>query len=143
MPMNRENYPENWEEIALKIKTDAEWTCQWCKRPCRRPKESDIELIERIKKTSWDSDLFDRAWSDEHGEIDVPKLGRFTLTTAHLNHDPENPEAELAALCSVCHCRYDLKQMRRKRQIKAERSGQLRLFDETRMPPEKGSGGGQ
>ena len=30
-----------------------------------------------------------------------------TLTTAHLDHDPHNPKARLAALCAPCHLRYD------------------------------------
>ena len=30
-----------------------------------------------------------------------------TLTTAHLDHDPPNPNARLAALCPSCHMRYD------------------------------------
>jgi len=30
-----------------------------------------------------------------------------TLTTAHLDHDPWNLHARLAALCSSCHMRYD------------------------------------
>jgi hypothetical protein len=29
------------------------------------------------------------------------------LHAAHVNHDPENPEAELKALCPACHMKYD------------------------------------
>lgn len=32
---------------------------------------------------------------------------RNTLTVAHLNHDPGNEQAELKAMCSPCHLRYD------------------------------------
>lgn len=32
---------------------------------------------------------------------------RRTLTVAHLDHDPENPAARLAAYCAPCHLRYD------------------------------------
>jgi hypothetical protein len=32
---------------------------------------------------------------------------RRTLTVAHLDHDPENPKARLAAMCAPCHLRYD------------------------------------
>lgn len=44
MPMKRELYPKNWEEIALRIKTAANWRCQKCygtlnhKRTVRSPK---------------------------------------------------------------------------------------------------------
>ena len=40
MPMNRALYPSNWDEIALQIKQDVNWTCEHCDRPCRRPGES-------------------------------------------------------------------------------------------------------
>ncbi len=29
------------------------------------------------------------------------------LHTAHVNHDPHNPQAELRALCPSCHLKYD------------------------------------
>jgi len=29
--------------------------------------------------------------------------GRYVLTVAHLDHDPENPDARLLALCAPCH----------------------------------------
>jgi hypothetical protein len=64
---------------------------------------------------------------DDRGNL---KLVRFTLTTAHPNHDPWNLEAELKAWCSVCHCRYDLKAMGTKRRLKLEMNGQLNLLAE-------------
>lgn len=123
MPMNRKLYPANWEAIALAIKNEANWTCQECDRPCRRPGESERSLFLRITENqNWVGDLF-----DDRGNL---KLVRFTLTTAHVNHDPWNPDAELRAWCSVCHCRYDLKSMPRKRQIRLEREGQQNLFNQ-------------
>lgn len=64
---------------------------------------------------------------------------RHVLTTAHPNHDPENPEAELRAWCASCHCRYDLKQIPRKQRLKREREGQLTVFD--LAPPSPGGHG--
>ena len=32
---------------------------------------------------------------------------RRTLTAAHVDHDPENKDARLTALCVPCHLRYD------------------------------------
>lgn len=118
MPMNRKLYPENWEQIALAVKEKANWQCEWCDRPCRKSGESWKDFLARLPKSSC------CRWFDDLNEAP----GRFILTTAHLDHDPENPNARLAALCSGCHCRYDLKQMGRKRQLKNERNGQLRLF---------------
>jgi hypothetical protein len=36
---------------------------------------------------------------------------KWTAQAAHVNHDRENPEAELVALCLPCHRRYDNPQM--------------------------------
>jgi hypothetical protein len=132
MPMNRSLYPKNWEQIALDRKKAAGWTCEWCRRPCRRPGEADGALIDRVMGDHWRSDLWAEEETEEFGLIPVPKLGRFTLTVAHLNHRPEDCRPEnLAALCSVCHCRYDLKAIPLKRRLKAERLGQLALNLET------------
>lgn len=30
MPMNRANYPENWPEISMDVRTDARWKCERC-----------------------------------------------------------------------------------------------------------------
>jgi hypothetical protein len=58
----------------------------------------------------------------------ISKPQRFTLTVAHLAHRPANCHpSNLKALCAPCHCRYDLSQMALKRQLRAERAGQLRL----------------
>ena len=126
MPMNRSLYPDNWEEMALAVKQKANWHCEECDRPCRRPGESTWELYNRIEEEHWEwaVDLDDE---DENGEPTL-KLGRFVLTVAHLDHDPWNLDARLKAMCAPCHCRYDLKAMGAKRRIKRELAGQLTLF---------------
>lgn len=40
-----------------------------------------------------------------------------TLTVAHLDHDPENRAARLAALCAPCHLAYDGMTRRDPRQL--------------------------
>lgn len=54
-----------------------------------------------------------------------------TLTVAHLDHDPENPDARLAALCAPCHLRYDAEHhansAARNRRKRLEAAGQGRL----------------
>lgn len=126
MPMDRKLYPPNWEELALSIKEAANWHCQECNRPCRKPGESFFDLYKRIGRENWQW-ARDLDGEDENGEP-VLKLGRFTLTVAHLNHQPEDCRSEnLKALCSVCHCRYDLKAMPTKQRLKRERLGQLTL----------------
>lgn len=130
MPMNRKLYPANWEEIAFQIKAEASWTCEWCSRPCRKPKESTSDLRDRIEEEhpDWAHDLFDEDLDDEKGVILVPKFTRFVLTVAHLDHCPENCDrSNLRALCAPCHCRYDLKAIATKRRLRAERQRQLTL----------------
>ena len=33
MPMNRNAYPDNWAEIALRVKEKAAWRCEHCGHP--------------------------------------------------------------------------------------------------------------
>jgi 5-methylcytosine-specific restriction endonuclease McrA len=40
---------------------------------------------------------------------------RRTLTVAHLDHDPENDNARLEAMCAPCHLRYDAPEKARRR----------------------------
>lgn len=128
MPMNRKRYPKNWNAIALEIKEAAAWNCEQCGRPCRRPGESIAELIERVSPDYSQKDLWEWEESEEFGLIEVPKIGRFILTVAHLNHQPEDCRREnLKALCSVCHLRYDRPALYIKRQLKREWEGQMRL----------------
>ena len=51
MPMDRSLYPENWDELALAIKTEANWCCTECGRPCRQSGESPDEAIARIERS--------------------------------------------------------------------------------------------
>ena len=132
MPMNRSLYPSNWKWIALAVKEDADWRCEWCGRPCRMPQEPVEDLVKRLdgSKTDrgWLKQLFETVWSEEFGEVTVPKLGRFVLTVAHLNHIPSDCSPEnLKALCAPCHCRYDMQQMATKKRVKRELLGQLTL----------------
>jgi hypothetical protein len=125
MPMDRSLYPDNWDELALAIKTEANWCCTECGRPCRQPGEAISALYERLPD-SWKVSL----WWETIGDIREPRPGRFKLTVAHLDHVPQNCDrTNLKALCAPCHGTYDLKQMGRKRVLKAERHGQLRTDD--------------
>ena len=29
-PEERKRYPKDWAEISLRVRRDAEWTCEWC-----------------------------------------------------------------------------------------------------------------
>lgn len=113
MPWERDRYPEDWAELSLKKKQEANWCCQHCGRVCKRNDED------------W-ADFFKRGGA--MGGKD-PKPGRYILTVAHLDQDPQNGQDEnLAALCTVCHLRYDRRFFLSNRYAKRERSGQLNLF---------------
>ena len=128
MPMDRSLYPDNWDELALAIKTEANWCCTECGRPCRRPGETREAAIFRLTLT--EHPTVAELWEPSGADAVVSKLGRFTLTVAHLDHQPQNCDLNnLKALCAPCHGTYDLKQMGRKRVLKAERNGQLRTDD--------------
>lgn len=121
MPMDRKLYPPDWKAIAYRIKTEVNWCCESCGRACLQPGESSAAFTQRICTT--DNPDTCPAVAEFRA---YPR--RFLLTVAHLNHVPADCERDnLKALCAPCHCRYDLKQMGRKRLLKRERHGQLRL----------------
>jgi 5-methylcytosine-specific restriction endonuclease McrA len=68
----------------------------------------------------------------EHGTPHPDTGSTVVLTTAHLDHDPSNPDPEnLRALCQRCHLRYDAAEHARhaaetRRQAMIE-AGQLEL----------------
>lgn len=77
MPMQRELYPDNWEEIAYAVKCEVGWKCEKCGKQCRRPREP----FDTHKRTLTVS-------HKNHKPMDCRR---------------EN----LQALCAPCHLRYD------------------------------------
>ena len=99
MPMDRSRYPDNWEQIAYKIKSKSGWKCQECKFQCLKPNE-DRSKLTKSERT------------------------KLTLTVHHRNYKPEdNNENNLVALCSACHLYYH------RRKKGSESIGQLSLFN--------------
>ena len=80
--MDRSLYPDNWEEIALKIKQGANWTCENCGKQCKRPNQSHEQFMNEIA-TERLSDCPVVAEYRAHPT-------RWVLTVAHLNHQPED-----------------------------------------------------
>jgi len=116
MPMRRELYPPNWEEIALSVKQAAHWHCEACGKPCLMPGEDWLGFVLRM------------GWTVGEAIERYANPKRYELDAAHPHHDPENLDADIRAWCNPCHCRYDLRQMSRKRMLKRERDGQLTVF---------------
>lgn len=87
-PENRERYPSDWPDISARIKHRAGWRCE-CAGECGRG-------------------THDGRCPNLH---QLPAYGtgsRVVLTTAHLNHMPEDCRPEnLRAMCQGCHLHYD------------------------------------
>lgn len=77
MPMDRSRYPDNWDEIALAVKEEADWKCEGCGKQCRRPGEP----------------------------FDTHKRTLTVSHQSHIREDFRREN--LKALCAPCHLRYD------------------------------------
>ncbi|WP_428266135.1 hypothetical protein [Haliangium sp.] len=109
-PENKLRYPANWSEISKDIKERAGWRCE-CTGQCGEHEgRRCVEL---------------------HGHRAVRARGQVVLTTAHLDHQPENCAAEnLLAMCQRCHLRYDIAHhAETRRRTRDARSGQLGLYE--------------
>lgn len=121
MPMERRRYPPDWDAIARQVKQQANWTCQACDRPCRRPGEDVKEFCDRVATR-------DDRWGLK-GVDGTYRLGRFVLTVAHLDQTPSNNDpANLKALCPACHLKHDAPYRQANAYAKRERRGQLNLI---------------
>lgn len=87
-PENRARYPANWQEISLAIKDRAGWRCE-CEGECGRG-------------------THEGRCPNKHRERAYGTGSLVILTTAHLDHTPENCDDEnLRAMCQGCHLHYD------------------------------------
>jgi len=87
-PENAKRYPDDWKAISLAIKERAGWRCE-CKGECGRG-------------------THDGRCPNLHGEAAYGTGSKVILTTAHLDHTPENCGPEnLKAMCQGCHLHYD------------------------------------
>jgi len=91
-PENRARYPADWPTISTAIKERAGWRCE-CSGECGRP-YLHLDRDERCRNV--------------HGEPAWQTGSKVVLTTAHLDHTPENcAPANLKAMCQGCHLHYD------------------------------------
>lgn len=87
-PENKNRYPKNWKDISLTIKERALWQCE-CLGECARGTHDG------------------RCPNTHNGEA-YGTGSKVILTTAHLNHTPEDcREENLRAFCQGCHLHYD------------------------------------
>jgi hypothetical protein len=112
-PENRARYPRDWAEISLRIRTvRAAGRCE-CLGECRRGTHTG-------------------RCPNVNGGTAYGTGSYVVLTTAHLNHTPEDCRDEnLRAMCQGCHLHYDkdhhLQTAARTRRAAIEAAGQLAL----------------
>ncbi len=87
-PENKHRYPADWKDISIRIKDRAGWRCE-CEGECGRATH-----VGRCPNV--------------HNGIAYGSKSVVILTTAHLDHTPENCDPRnLKAYCQGCHLHYD------------------------------------
>ncbi|MGW6658906.1 hypothetical protein [Rhodococcus sp. NPDC055024] len=88
-PENRHRYPKDWKAISQRIRFDrAQGRCE-CAGECGR-------------------NTHEGRCPNVHGGAAYGTGSRVILTTAHLNHMPEDcGDGNLRAMCQGCHLHYD------------------------------------
>ena len=97
----RGHYPEDWKEIAFRVKESAGWRCVRCGHPDEPPWKVQRRIPQWQARTGRSqvgpSPCDERCSHPDNGKQRM-------LTTAHLDDDKSNcADWNLAALCQVCH----------------------------------------
>lgn len=146
MPLNRKNYPADWEDISLRVREAAGWRCQWCGA-------GNLTVIKRLGRYAYTQGQYRIDWAQyisvanpTDGSVEVTAgmpwsrmkyhgLTKVILTVAHLDRNTDNNEPEnLIALCQRCHLNHDrAAQHVPKRKFGSDYDGkqQLKLFKPT------------
>ncbi|PTB23471.1 hypothetical protein C9I56_38960 [Paraburkholderia caribensis] len=102
-PENRARYPKNWKEIVAAVRERSGDRCEGSPDypDCRRP--NGWLLNKRTGELTDDGQIAE-TWE----LVDGDKVSRIVLTTAHLDHVPENCDlSNLRHMCQRCHLNYD------------------------------------
>jgi len=95
-PEEKARYPKDWPAISVAIKERAGWRCE-CRGECGM-----------AAHIGWVANEEDPRCPNEHAGLSIWTLSKVVLTTAHLDHTPENCDpANLRAMCQGCHLAYD------------------------------------
>ena len=97
MPMDKKRYPTDWDEIARRVKDEADWRCEECGKQCRRPGEP---------------------FKGHRFTLTVAHLN-------HTPEDCRREN--LRALCAPCHLRYDAQHHAETRRHKRTKQTRLEL----------------
>jgi len=111
-PENKTRYPATWKEISISIKNRAGWRCE-CEGECGRG-------------------THEGRCPNLHNESAYGTGSKVILTTAHLDHTPENCEPEnLKAMCQGCHLHYDKDHHKQTAYATRKNNGTVDLFKPT------------
>lgn len=129
LPENKKRYPKDWPQISYRVRSEANWRCEWCGLEdgafvVRNPKTG--EVLYASKDPSMELETLTL--------VDGLKAIKIVLTVAHVNHIPEDCNREnLKALCQRCHNRWDAversKNRRRRARKRLQASGQQDMFN--------------
>lgn len=120
MPIDYKKYPENWlTEIRPRIMARAKNTCEM--EGCDFKHGETVWRVKyRGRTQAWyrnkeDAEAHEpKSFEMKKGEVvPNPKPVKVILTIAHLDHDETNQNVSddrLAAMCQLCHLRYDAKE---------------------------------
>lgn len=119
-PENRDRYPADWPVISECVRFGrAQGRCE-CRGECGRPRHH-LDTDGRCR--------------NRHGLPAYRTGSRVVLTTAHLNHTPEDTDPDnLRAMCQGCHVHHDAEHhANTRRQVKVAELAQTMhpLFDLT------------
>lgn len=117
MPIRKQDYPENWREISLAVRTEAGNCCEWCQVPNKAVIQRKAYRPGVIK--DWvpvvvvinHENMYERTEHLKWSRLRFHGLTRIVLTVAHLDRNSHNNDRNnLAALCQRCHLRHDIYQ---------------------------------
>lgn len=96
-PENRGRYPADWSQISDRIRFErAAGRCE-CEGECGMPGHTAAIVVYGFSRCV-----------NMHSAHSVYTGSKVVLTTAHLNHTPEDcDDANLKAMCQGCHLWYD------------------------------------
>jgi len=99
-PENRDLYPRHWKALSFCLRAD---------------------------RAKWRCEWCGAKNSDPHPITG----GKVVLTVAHLDHQPNHCQPDnLAALCQLCHNRYDQDERRKNRKMRLDKANGVReLFE--------------
>lgn len=117
MPIDYTKYPTNWKtEIRPYVLNRAENKCEWCGLD-----NGQIVYRCRVNKTMYwlqnKEDIYKYGLEKVIGDFWAERPVKVVLTVAHLDHDELNHNVKmerLAALCQLCHLRFDAKEKYRR-----------------------------